>query len=326
MLSAATTIGLIPFIILRISLYDWHNALFNMALFFAFVGNGLFTYKFGKAEITSVVFAILLVSAMLLGFLIKGTGQLQWSYPALVAIFFAVHPKIAAVFCTLCITLLAILSFPLMDTFAFTSYLVTICYTCFFAYVFANLTREQRRSLFRLATRDPLTDLRNRRAFDERIDEIIGLIRDNHQTCLILFDIDHFKNINDQHGHSIGDKVLYELGQLVSQRMRRTDRFYRIGGEEFAIILINTNCNDAIEVTDDIRSLVAHAEFVNDIKVTISLALSEYSENESKDSWYKRCDESLYRAKEAGRNNFKLAKPVEPNVELNTDLNPNHHQ
>jgi len=162
-------------------------------------------------------------------------------------------------------------------------------------------------ALEKLSRRDPLTKLRNRRAFDYKMVEFIGSIRNGLKTCLIMFDIDHFKNINDEFGHSVGDRVLYELGSLVSSRMRKTDHVYRIGGEEFAIILTNSSSEDAKIVAEDIRIQIGQSKLIKDAMITISLGIAEYRENESKDSWYKRCDEALYLAKDSGRNTSKHA-------------------
>ncbi len=90
--------------------------------------------------------------------------------------------------------------------------------------------------------------------------------------------------------------------------MRKSDCFYRIGGEEFAIILPNTNLEQAESVANKLRVTVEETELALDSQVTISLGMGEYHRGESKDSWFKRCDDALYLAKDSGRNNLKLAK------------------
>ncbi|PCJ49245.1 MAG: hypothetical protein COA74_06685 [Gammaproteobacteria bacterium] len=306
-LSATASVVLIPFIMIRAMAGEWIIALFDLVLFSVFAINGMYVYKSRKVHIARLILAGSLVLAMLYGFYLKGVAHIPWSYPALVAIFFAVRPKLASLFCTICIVFIAVFSYPLLSTFEFITFLSTLISTCIFVYIFANLTIQQNKALIEVARRDSLTKLRNRRAFDLKLDEFIGKYRNNLQTCLILFDVDYFKAINDEFGHSQGDEVLINLGQIVSKRMRRTDHLYRIGGEEFAIVLADSTPESAMNISEDIRTLIEQSTLVAGIKVTISLGVALYLENESKDSWFKRCDKALYSAKESGRNNTKSA-------------------
>jgi len=153
----------------------------------------------------------------------------------------------------------------------------------------------------------------NRRAFDQRLDVCVRSLRESETTSLVILDIDYFKRLNDELGHSVGDEVLCALGRLMMSQMRRSDCFYRIGGEEFAVILPNTNSEQAKNVANKLRETVEQASLVpaksaSDKPVTISLGAGEYDRSESKDSWFKRCDDALYIAKDSGRNNVKLAK------------------
>jgi len=306
-LSVTFALGIFPFIFLRIFAKEWGHAVFNIALFVVFVFNALYVYKTRKEYIARMIFALTLVIGLLIGFNLNGRDELMWSYPALVALFFAVRAKVAAIFCLICISWGAYILYPLMELFEFETYLFTVSFTCMAVFIFANITQQQHEALTQLSRRDPLTNLRNRRAFEERLDEAIGSVRDSQHTSLILFDIDHFKSLNDEYGHSVGDDVLCKLGRLVSKRLRKVDKIYRIGGEEFAIVLSSTNSEKAKRVADDIRTLIEQAKIVDTRQLTISLGVAEYYQNESRDSWFKRCDEALYLAKDSGRNNLKLA-------------------
>ncbi|MDQ7050377.1 MAG: GGDEF domain-containing protein [Enterobacterales bacterium] len=159
----------------------------------------------------------------------------------------------------------------------------------------------------KLARRDALTGLRNRRVFDYKLEEFIGGAREEYSACLIVFDIDHFKKINDQFGHQVGDQLLKELGIAVNSRIRKSDRLYRIGGEEFAIILTRSTIEKAIKVAEDVRELVQRTQLVKERLVTISLGVASYQEQESKLNWFERCDNALYLAKREGRNQVKVA-------------------
>jgi len=307
LLSAAAAIGIFPFVILRVLSEQWPNAIFNIFLVLLFAVNGLYIYKTRKVKGPRLVFALVLVSANIVGFYLLGIKQMPWSYPALVAIFFVVRPKTAAIFCLICITWLASIAYSQMVVFAFVTYVVTLLFTCIFVFIFAKITREQHETLTKLSRRDPLTDILNRRAFDHKLGEVIGLVREHQHTCLVLFDIDHFKHTNDTFGHSLGDRVLVELAVVVSKRVRRSDRFYRIGGEEFAIVLHSVRENEAFKIAENIRSLVEETLFAGEHKLTISTGITEYQENESQQEWFDRCDAALYSAKNNGRNQSLVA-------------------
>jgi len=266
-------------------------------------------------------FALVLVFSMFYGFYLKGAAQIPWSYPGLVAIFFAVRPNLAATLCIFCLTFLGFYVYPEMDTFSFTTYIVSLFFTCLFVYVFASLTTSQRSELIKLSRRDALTGLRNRRAFDYKLDEFIGVVRREYTACLILLDIDHFKMVNDQFGHQVGDQLLKDLGVIISKRIRKSDRLYRIGGEEFAIILTRSTIENAIMVAENVRELIEQTQLVEESRVTISLGVACYLENESKLSWFERCDDALYLAKGAGRNQVKVAIQTNQQKPINEQNN-----
>lgn len=157
------------------------------------------------------------------------------------------------------------------------------------------------------ANRDSLTALLNRRGMNECIEtEKSRFERNRLPFVLIMSDIDHFKNINDTYGHDVGDKVLVEISRILKQSLRRQDYLSRWGGEEFLILLSETDLEGGLAVTEKFRKEVEAKEFVvGDIKfsVTMSFGLSVYQdEGLDIEHCIKQADEYLYRAKEAGRN------------------------
>ena len=122
----------------------------------------------------------------------------------------------------------------------------------------------------------------------------------------MLLDIDYFKQVNDQHGHAVGDEVLKELGKCLSNCMRETDFVARYGGEEFLIILPNT-VQYAYILAEKLRSIVASIDFptVGHLTVSIGISIVEESDKEPEDA-VRRADQALYLAKEEGRNQAKL--------------------
>ena len=163
-----------------------------------------------------------------------------------------------------------------------------------------------------LASRDELTQLYNRRFFYESANKMIEYAkRHNHPLSIIMLDIDHFKLVNDTFGHANGDLVLKSLSQTMEATQRKSDTIVRLGGEEFAILLPDTNEEQAIQIAEKLRHKIEQTPVNlttdNEINYTISLGVSQINTLTDKniDDSLQRADEALYRAKEKGRNNVQ---------------------
>ena len=161
------------------------------------------------------------------------------------------------------------------------------------------------------AERDPLTGLGNRRHFDRRCAELLpALQRDGEPVALVLVDVDHFKRVNDTHGHDIGDGVLVALAALLRENTRARDVLARYGGEEFVIVLPGMAAKQAGEVCERLRERVAtHTGFipaVPELRVTLSLGLACAPRYEAT-ALLKAADLALYRAKSDWRNRLRMA-------------------
>jgi len=121
-----------------------------------------------------------------------------------------------------------------------------------------------------------------------------------------MLDIDHFKQINDTHGHGIGDLVLTSLTTLVKQNIRSADSFARWGGEEFVLVCQDTSLDVAFTIAEDLRARIAKACIIDNIKVTASFGVSDMQKGGSVQALFKQADDALYRAKNSGRNKVKL--------------------
>ncbi|WP_455756963.1 GGDEF domain-containing protein [Sulfurimonas sp.] len=155
-----------------------------------------------------------------------------------------------------------------------------------------------------LANNDPMTNIFNRRYLLEIADVYIKTSkREKTDLCVVMLDIDHFKNINDTYGHDVGDKVIIACADIVKQNIRETDIFARFGGEEFVILLPNTNIDGAFDLCDKIRMLIEANILENDVSVTVSMGITKYNDkSEDIDALIKKADLGLYEAKETGRN------------------------
>ena len=158
---------------------------------------------------------------------------------------------------------------------------------------------------------DSLTNLDNRRHFDQLINkEIDRAIRYDHDLCLIMLDIDHFKNVNDHYGHIIGDLILKYIADIVEGCLRKTDIAFRYGGEEFVILLPETGLKSASFVAERIRKRIAQQPFntpQGSIYVTVSLGVCEYETKFiNSEEFVNAVDHALYEAKSSGRNQVCL--------------------
>ncbi len=172
--------------------------------------------------------------------------------------------------------------------------------------------KADQEELERLANLDSLTGLYNRRVILDRLNERIKYVRRyGEELSLIMLDIDHFKKVNDQYGHLIGDGVLEGIAVLVQRNIRDTDVVGRYGGEEFIIILLKTGLSSALGVAERIRKAIQGAEMKdsegNVFSVTVSEGVSSYKPAEDERSLISRADDALYRAKENGRNRVEAS-------------------
>lgn len=173
-----------------------------------------------------------------------------------------------------------------------------------------RLTKERAKMLGKLqnlAITDGLTKLYNSRHFYNQLDVEVGRCRRyNHPLALLLLDIDHFKNYNDTYGHLEGDKVLVAIGLHIQDCLRAMDSAYRYGGEEFTVILPETNGEEARTVAERIRRKIESEPHNPDedasVAVTISIGVTEYVNGEDFATFVQRADQAMYSSKTKGRN------------------------
>ncbi len=159
------------------------------------------------------------------------------------------------------------------------------------------------RQLTLLTKQDHLTGLLNRRAIDQAlVRELARSERFDHQLSLLMIDIDDFKHVNDKHGHVEGDRILQSLSQMIEKHVRDVDYVGRIGGDEFVVILIETDKSSAMQIAQRmLKAIAAMAQKDNDIVVTVSIGHA-LSEGESHVALIEKADKALYQAKRAGKN------------------------
>lgn len=159
-----------------------------------------------------------------------------------------------------------------------------------------------------LTLKDDLTGLGNRRQFHQQLVAEMERMRryQANPFSLVIFDVDHFKKVNDHHGHLVGDAVLRRMGAELNGFTRATDTACRWGGEEFAVLLSSTSLEAAAIFATRFKTLIQNLDFPNGLKVTVSAGVGEYVQGETENAFFERVDQALYRAKDKGRNRVEL--------------------
>lgn len=176
-------------------------------------------------------------------------------------------------------------------------------HTCLTHYRITQDNNKKAEKLYELATRDALTGVYNRsfyiESFNKKAQESL---RNNRPFSLILLDLDYFKQINDEYGHLMGDEVLKSVSKLLKSHLRETDLICRWGGEEFSILLLDTDLKSASFVAEKLRTQIELLRVESNINLTSSFGVTQWREDDTEESVFKRVDNSLYLAKLTGRN------------------------
>jgi len=308
-LSGAGAVGVTPFAVMRFMNGEYLAGAIDVVIVVGLVTLGTFVYRTRKVRFVSIALSVLCICGVVSTVYISGPQQVLWAYPALMAVFYLVKPRESIVFALALIVALIPRLLPEQNDFQTTTIFITIVVMSSFAYAFSIVTNRQRNLLISLATRDPLTGAGNRRALENKMSEVIAAhSRNRAPSSLIILDLDHFKAVNDAHGHATGDQILRRITDIVNLRIRVTDSIYRIGGEEFVVVLEGQDIDGAGHLAEQLRTIVEANELVPDRAVTISLGVAEIRYKETGSDWLHRADEALYQAKRAGRNSTSVAK------------------
>jgi diguanylate cyclase (GGDEF)-like protein len=303
-ISGASALCIAPFFFIRAFNSEWSIALLD--LFAVISTTSLFTYVYSTSKIHFArwVLALLCISIVVATIGIKGAQQIVWLYPAIICIFFLLKPQQSLIITSTMIILLGVVLWGQLNYIFIVQYIFSTLITLLFSYAFADLMLRQQTMLKELSVKDPLTGTGNRRAMEEKLLDI------TEQSCtlkvpnpfLILIDLDEFKKVNDQYGHSVGDNILCDFADLVSQKLTTDDHLYRFGGEEFVVISHKSNQENASILAELLRESIDQHSFDKNLHVTISLGIAEYTPDETGFEWLGRADRAMYKAKEAGRN------------------------
>ncbi len=227
----------------------------------------------------------------------------MWCYPVVLSYYFMLPERMAWAANTFLLALVLPATWLAIDHALALRAVATLLATSAFSAIFIRVISVQQKRMHALAVTDPLTGLSNRTLFDATIEQAVAQYRRTSMPMtLVSLDLDHFKAINDTLGHSAGDGVLREMGELMRKRVRRSDKAFRMGGEEFLVLLYNTDAENGRRYAEELRGAVEGHSFLAAQTVTASLGVATLRPEEEVKAWMKRADDNLYRAKEQGRN------------------------
>jgi len=269
----------------------------------------LYVYKTHKVVCASLLMSLFLIAIMIAFITIRGSSIIYWYYPIILTIFYLNHERTAIVLCLVSTVIITLLLFPTTHIAEVSVIFVSMLLTNIFSFVIFRSYKNVQEKLTLLATTDSLTSAGNRRALDNDLSNaVLSQARKKQPMCLILLDLDHFKRINDNYGHLIGDDILVAISKLLINNTRVLDTFYRYGGEEFIIAPLFVDLKAAGEIAEKLRVIVENYIFPSTISVTISLGVAQFQEGEKPADWINRADSALYLAKNSGRNKVCLAE------------------
>jgi diguanylate cyclase (GGDEF)-like protein len=308
-LSATGAISVMPFAVIRFTGGELLIGLIDLILILGVSLIGLYGWWTRQVRFASLALTLFFMTGLVIIVNLLGASLIYWAYPTMVAAFFLVKPREAVAINLIVMVLLIPVLVAGMYNLQFIIVLVTLVLNNVFAYVFATRMNEQRQHLSFLAERDPLTGIGNRRALSASLEDVIVRQHTKPVTAsLVVLDLDHFKDVNDTYGHTIGDKILVRVTELVNTKIRVTDDLYRYGGEEFVVIAMGAPREAANKLAEQLRVAVEASDLLPERPVTISLGVAQLKEGEAYDNWLHRADSALYEAKRAGRNRVCLAE------------------
>jgi diguanylate cyclase len=304
LLGAIALLGISPFTLLRAITGQWEPFAVDVLIQVGILGGVLHAWWSGSTRAASFFLAYFIGIMAVVAIYVLGSFGKYWFYPAIIATFFLVDRRHA-----LAIALLGVLVVGLdgaVDTQGtdFASFFITVIVCALLSYAFAYRTAMQRVQLETLASRDPLTNVFNRRTMLDELERARrNFERDKRNCGMLMLDLDHFKQVNDWHGHLAGDRVLIDLARILERHVRLGDRIFRFGGEEFVVLVPAATRIGLASLAEKLRRNVeSNLRGPDGRTITASFGGALLRSGDSNDDWFARADKTLYEAKSAGRN------------------------
>lgn len=300
---AITVLGITPFAVYRFVNGQPLIAAIDLMIVACISAGSIYAWRTGRSKGAAIFVSITYSIGCIAVAQMAGLSGLLWVYPVLLANFLLVSRWPAVGISAIVIVAVALGDAALTTDAQKLMFVVTSLVVSLFSFVFASRSELQHSQLEALASRDPLTGASNRRGMEAMLVAAISSSRRTGKPLgLLIFDIDRFKQINDDFGHEAGDQVLVQVSDVVRGATRTDDRFFRLGGEEFGLLLPGADAATLRGIAESLREAVESEVQCNGRNVTISIGVSRFRPGESVSDWLSRTDAAMYRAKRAGRN------------------------
>ncbi len=306
-ISLSITLILLPFLISNYVHGHYLFALLETGVMLLLCGHCWGLFRYNRPLLGPIVLASIVPILRYISFYYGRGSNIYWAPPMVVSFYFILPPRQAQLFCLgflLCMTPISLSLLASKDALAF---MVSLLVTWASVQIFSTVVYRQERRLQRMAVLDPLTGAYNRRYMMESLEQSWASFQRHHGSCPVaMFDIDHFKLINDELGHAEGDRVLEAICSSFKQRLRKEDRLFRYGGEEFLVLLQQSELEQAHQISLQFCQQVRDARILGERPLTISCGVAQIQTGDSVKSLLQRCDDALYRAKQNGRDRVEL--------------------
>jgi diguanylate cyclase (GGDEF)-like protein len=271
-----------------------------------------YALRSGETRRAGIFFCVVTVVACIASTAMFGRTGILWGYVVLWVNFLLTSRRFALAANLLLMTILIIETSLFESILEGVTYIVTALLVTTFAWIFAHRLATYQDQLMTLALQDPLTYAGNRRQMRQDLNSAIESHRRTGQAfALVLIDLDHFKRINDEQGHEVGDEALKAFADAVRSAIRAVDGFYRFGGEEFVVLLRGDDPDDAERVVERLHQRVSGRLAFGGEVLHFSAGVAGLRTGEDWPAWLSRADRALYRAKQGGRNRIEFAASPE---------------
>ncbi|HRQ63669.1 MAG TPA: diguanylate cyclase [Xanthomonadaceae bacterium] len=296
-------VGVAPFAVYRFAIGAEVPAAINAAVVLLTWLIVSYAWRSGRTRGSSILLALMYSTVVTTQTLILGVAALFWIFPTLLGNFLLVGRVLAATLSMVAIVIVAWYADVFAEPVERWAFVAGALVTCLLSFIFASRTRAQHQQLELQATHDALTGIPNRRAMEHELAFAAESMRRSGTAFgLILMDLDHFKRVNDRFGHGEGDRVLVSFTRVVARNTRKVDRLFRLGGEEFVLLVSATTPAGLRMTADKLRECVEVELLYPDGVVTVSAGAVMLRAGEHWQDWLRRADAALYRAKNGGRN------------------------
>ncbi len=304
--STLAALAITPFGVWRLARGEWVQGGFDLVLVSLLLALAYLSIR--GQWMRSIAFAMAGLYVLSSLFVSHQFGPLGhfWFFPAIVASFFVVRAREALALAGLGLLTHVYLVGPEGWGAGFTTFVATSLLVSVFIYAFATRLRQDNRRLYLDSTVDSLTGAGNRRLLDDVLAELPAGAGDQKEYSLLMLDIDHFKAVNDQYGHAIGDHCLHRLARLLVTDLGPSQRLFRYGGEEF-VVLVEGGTAMAQGLAEHLRLDVERTQLIREAMITVSIGIATRLPDEGVHAWMRRADGALYDAKQHGRNRCCLA-------------------